>query len=194
MILPVAYFGPVLYYKLRLQYPHLIEIHENFQKRSIRNRCTILSANGPQVLSVPLQKGKTKNKITEVKVAYHEDWTTKHLRSLESAYRSAPYYEFYIDKIKAILISKPILLYQLFKDIDNFLQSQISQLNLVTTEKYHTTCNEEYLDFRSNIKLENFKVIHYNQVFEDKYGYTENLSILDLLFNVGPETKRILSC
>ena len=100
-ILPISYAGPVLYYSLLAKNKSiLIEKHENFPKQSIRNRCEIYGANGKIVLSVPVIRGRThKVRIKDLEISYDTDWQKQHFKSIESAYRHSPYYEYYIDYI-----------------------------------------------------------------------------------------------
>ncbi len=181
-ILPTAYWPPVGYlYLLYSQSDTMLEACENYQKKSIRNKCTIITGNGVKTLSVPLVKGKhSKTKIREVKIAYHDDWQQKHLETLNAAYSNAPYYTYYIDSIQSLIGNEETYLYDLNTKILNwitqtFVNDKLGKIHLtqrfeaVNTHKFSSTA-------------------HYCQVYEDRHGFIrENVSILDLIFNVGYE-------
>ena len=187
VILPISYFGPVQYYRLAHHYQSFIEACENFQKRSIRNRTTILSPNGPQHLSIPLVKGKTTLPISEVKIAYHHDWQVQHLRSIKTAYGSAPYFEFYIDVIESILMTNYTHLFDFnmatTKWICDCLNINLPAYTTIYTREVEVTT----IDWRKQSVDWQAPILKYNQVFEPKFGFVNGLSILDLIFNLGPE-------
>ena len=190
--LPISYFGPIAYYSTILHYPCQIEYHENYQKRSIRNRAQILSSNGPINISVPLKKGKTNLSITAVQIAYDEPWYDNHLKSIISAYGTAPYFDFYIDKIKDLLESKPQLLFDLNVNIREFVFKIIGLDSISNTSEYNKSDRVYRPTFTNKNKKQEIVIQEYTQVFTEKYGFTPNLSVLDLIFNVGPESNRIL--
>lgn len=191
VIVPTSYFGPISYYVLFNKSKLLIEANENYQKRSIRNRCIILSSNGKLNLSVPLQKGKTQKPIQEVKIAYEENWVNNHLTAISSAYGAAPYFQYYFADVKEILERRPEFLLELNNSIIIWLSSK-GIINLpVYTESYNKHL-EGIIDLRVYIAIST-ELANYPQVFESKYGFTEDLSILDLLFNLGPETRAYLN-
>jgi len=177
----------------------LFEQHENYLKRSYRNRIHILSANGILKLSIPLAKGKNQRlPIREVEVFYTDNWQNLHWRSIQSAYGRAPYYEFYADELKAIYDEKVETLFdfnlKLFQCVLELLQLDIS---IEFTSQYDKTPAEGIIDFRNKILptrplANNTQLESYNQVFEDKFGFVENLSILDLLFCYGTQAISVL--
>lgn len=189
-LLSTSYFGPVGYYKLFNKYKLIIEANETYQKRSIRNRCQILSSNGPLTLSVPLKKGKTLKLITEVEIAYDTNWPTKHISAIRSAYGSAPYFEHYCEPIFELIAAQSKYLFDLNNEINEFLVKN----NFIKSANYSTEYligQQGNLDYR-NSKQAYLEVLPYSQVFEFKYGFTNGLSILDLIFNLGPESISIL--
>lgn len=190
-LLSISYFGPIYHYVLRLKYKTFIEVHENYQKRSPRNRCHILSANGPQTLSIPLKKGKTKTIISETLISYDENWPNNHLTSLASAYGTSPYFDYYYDKLNLILKKRHEKLIDLFLDIETFVTPLLDVPILKFTETY--VCQDKtYNDLRILNDNYQFTTSTYNQVFEEKYGFVSNLSILDLIFNLGPESAQYI--
>ena len=186
VILPTSYFGPVQYYRLACNFDAEIEMEENYQKRTIRNRTSILSANGLQRLSVPLEKGKTNLPIKEVKIAYHHDWQIQHWRSLMSAYNSAPYFEYYSEQIGNILMAKYKYLVDLNATTMAFICKYFEMDVPPQTSSYEKVFPDNVLDTRSQEMVWSTDDICYNQVFERKFGFVDELSILDMIFNLGP--------
>lgn len=168
-----------------------IEAFEHYQKRSYRNKCNIYAANGPITLSVPLEKGKNKQMpIKDVRISYIDPWDTNHLQSIRSAYGRAAYFEFYWDEIEEIINRKYTFLYDLNWAILEYFSQKLN-VELVETLDYQKKYERD--DFRQKIRPRNsFTTSYYPQVFEEAFGYQSNMSILDLLFNTGPEMSRIL--
>jgi hypothetical protein len=192
-LLPSAYFAPIKYYGILTQKKNcLIEIHENFKKQSIRNRCYIYHANGKKNLSIPkVRKKSSKTNIKDIKISYTENWQKTHWNSIISAYNSSPFFEFYKDEISNIFFKKETYLLDFNNNLQDIILSFISKEVKYSFSKSYNK-NGRFYDLRiSNFKLINQK--KYPQVFMDKYGFIENLSIIDLLFNLGPETKDYLS-
>lgn len=194
--LATAYFGPILHYALIAQNEtYQIEQKEHFVKQSFRSRCETSSANGKLKLIVPLQKWQNNCPIQDIEVSYQEDWQKLHWRSLESAYRLSPFFEYYEDELRPFFEIK----YNNLLDLNWQVEQQIKkilQLNIHST--YTETYETKEIDLRQLISPKN-KLIKeadfyekYIQVFEDKYGFIPNLSILDLLFNLGPAAKGYL--
>jgi hypothetical protein len=191
-ILPVSYFPSVAYLSVINRYSTTIELHEHYQRRSMRNKTTIISANGTLDLIVPLKKGKTKSKVKDVRIAYDEDWITNHIRSIQTAYGTAPYFDFYYEDVSAILLNKPVLLCELIFDILSFLQRKNIIGIFESSQSYRHSNELEARDFRSFKMIAAQGYAIYQQVFEHKYGFVPNLSILDTLFNTGPESRLII--
>jgi len=187
-LLPTAYFGPISYYAIVLQHPNCtIEMHEHFVKQSIRNRCDIYGANGKLQLTIPKQrKGSDKTIIKEIQISYKESWQKEHWNAIVSSYNSSPFFEYYKDEFLPFFENKEILL----TNFNNKLQVVILKLLQEEKDVKNTT---EYLhqgnfsDLR-NHKWNSEKQEKYDQVFMEKHGFIANLSILDLLFNLGSES------
>lgn len=168
----------------------VLEVHDNYQKQTYRNRCYIYAANGKLQLSVPVVfSQKNRQKYSEVKIANDYQWQDNHFKSLESAYRTSPFYEYYIDELQPLFTENfdYILDFNLkcFEVICECLQLEISTSKTEIFEREP----QDVKDYRGlvNAKKENIIALEpYNQVFYTKHGYINNLSILDLLFNEGP--------
>jgi len=166
------------------------EVFDNYQKQTYRNRCYIYGANGRLQLSIPVvYTQKNRQLYQDVKIANSYNWQDIHFKSLESAYRTSPFYEYYIDDIKPLFIKSfdSILDFNLacFEVVCEALQLDIT---IKKTEKFEKEPKDS-LDYRYLVNAKKDTVLHldsYTQVFNAKHGYINNLSILDLLFNEGP--------
>ncbi len=202
VLLSTAYLGTIQYYSKLLGYNNIIiENQENFTKQSYRNRCDIYGANGKLSLTIPVKKGRTvKTPINELEIDYTEEWQKNHWRSIESAYRHSPFFEYYADDIRPFYKSEIKYLTQFNNGIQKaILDTMEVYPDIQYTEEYHKKITNSD-DFRDTIHPKKrmqkpddyYSVIKYYQVFAAKFGFIENLSILDLLFNMGPETEEIL--
>lgn len=186
-----TYFSPIAQYAAMEKSASItLELEDNFQKQSYRNRCYIYNGNGKQLLSVPV-KHKTKEgrkKTKDTLVENNFPWQDQHFKSLQTAYRVSPYFEFFEDDLQPIFTKKYKYLQDL--NIDTFLFiADALQLttNFSKTENYQMHLKENDFRHLAEIKLqpkEAFKT--YVQMFDDKHGFIPNLSILDLLFMEGP--------
>lgn len=172
-----------------------LEANENYQKRSLRNRCNILGPNGLQVLSVPLKKGKNnQTNIKEVEISHDSDWQELHLETIKSCYNRSPYLEYYFKDISKILEKKHRFLWDLNIDTIEWVISKIDlDIKIIFSEHYSKSYDidlrpSESIQYKSMEDTQSIK-LNYAQVFEDKYGFRYSRSILDLLFCTGPEAK-----
>lgn len=197
ILLSTAYFAPIQYYtKLFAHETVGLEQFENYSKQSYRTRCDILAANGPLSLSVPIKKeAQAKVLIKDVRIDYDLPWQRMHWKSIESAYRHSPFYEYYIDSFERFFIRQ----YEFLLDLNQEIQAQMLieldvQCQLELTSDYCPSSMFGGADLRDAIHPKpclkqddpTFKPEPYYQVFADRFGFTPNLSILDLLFNEGP--------
>ncbi len=194
-VISTQYFGPIAYFCLLANgHDFLIERHEHYQKRSIRNRCNFLSANGAKQISVPLKKGKHEGlSIDKVKIAYEEDWIKKHLTTLSSAYGKSAFYEHYISKIEDVLKSEYLYLFDLNNALEKLIRSFLHiDTDLNFTLSYSPKGYDKDLRNKEEWEKLNLNWQRYPQVFEDKFGFQKDLSVLDLVFNLGPEAATYL--
>ena len=197
--LTTAYLAPVQYYTKLASFDEIrIETEENYQKQTYRNRCLIASANGIQALTVPVEKPETQKSPTrDIRVSNHGNWRHLHWNALVSAYNMSPFFEYYADDFRPFYEKK----YTFLVDYNDALQSAICNLTDIHPVIKHTTKYEplvendfrNVIDPRHPIADETFTPATYYQVFKEKHGFLPNLSIVDLLFNMGPESVLILS-
>lgn len=194
VLLPTSYLGPLNYYSKFKAYEHCeIEQFEHLPKQTFRSRCAIYSPNGPLILSIPLVKRNQRQHMKEVKISYDYDWLKLHWRTLESAYRRSPFFEYYEDDFHPFYASKK---YDYLLDFNEAIQQKV--LSLLKLKKQYTFTPEyiktpadktDYRDLFSQKDLlsadTDFGIKPYMQVFETKHGFVPNLSIVDLLFNTG---------
>jgi len=188
-----TYFSPISQYSEIVKSNSVVfEMEDNFQKQSYRNRCYIYNSNGKQLLNIPVKdkyKGSSQRKKTKDLLVDNDAlWQDHHLKSLQTAYRTSPFYEFYEDDLLSIFTKK----YTFIQDvnIDTFLfisdALQISQQYSKTGE-YIVKTTEKDLRELADVKKQPQKFVNnYVQMFDDKHGFIPDLSILDLLFMEGP--------
>ncbi len=192
------YLAPIEYfYYLKLYNIVYQDIHEHFIKQTYRNRCCILSPNGVQSLSIPLINAKKQKAVKEMKITYDENWQKKHWKSFEAAYRRSPYFEFYENEFYPFYHEKK---YQFLVDFNTALEEKTLELlnlsvNLVRTDKYidNEFVRNDYRNMLSPKKPSLLMFKNYIQVFSDRNGFSPNLSIVDLLFNEGPNASNYLN-
>ena len=177
-----------------------MEACENYQKQSYRNRCHIYAADGVQALNFPVvhEGGTHKLPISEIKVDYSTPWLQQHQRAIVSAYRTSAYFEYYQDELFAIMDSRPEKLFDLNLSILKFFVEKTGlKTDIRLTEEYsRVPAVEGCQDLRELIHPKRKDtVLHdlglekpYFQVFAPKYGFKSDLSIMDLLFNEGPDS------
>lgn len=204
ILLSSAYLAPIQYYsKLMLcgkDVAH-IEGYDNYTKQTYRNRCMIADANGPLALTIPTEKtGEGKCLMRDIRISDHGNWRHQHWNALEAAYRHTPFFQYYEDDFRPFYEKKIDFLYDFNMQLTELVCGLIGlDVTLKPTDEYaHKT--DGMADFRNTItpKLSweedaDFHPTPYYQVFREKHGFIPNLSIADLLFNMGPESILILN-
>jgi hypothetical protein len=188
VLLSTAYLPNVHYLSQVINFDTIvIEKHENFVKQTYRNRCDIATASGKLSLSIPLIKQADKELISDKKISYAEDWQKQHWRTIVSAYKNSPYFEFFEDEFKPFYENQFEFLLdyntQLLQTIFHTLRIKM-QIDFTTQFELNPASS---IDLRSLSEVQtNVPLIKpYYQVFADKIGFTPNVSCLDALFNIG---------
>ncbi len=199
MLLASAYMPPIQYVALLTKQGKAhIEAMEHYVKQSYRNRACILSANGVLNLIVPLEKADgCKTLMKDVRIAYNDRWNAEHWIAITSAYNSSPFFEYYADDLQPFFTKK----YSFLIDYNAEILQRILSLMSISCDMSFTdefikpnTVNDDYrYSISPKISDESITFPTYTQVFENKFDFVPNLSILDLLCNVGPESKEYLN-
>ena len=175
----------------------LFEVSDNYQKQTFRNRTYIYGANGKLGLFIPvIHTHKQRELFKDVKISYDSNWMDLHLKSLQSAYRSSPYFEYFEDDFIKLYSEKEKFLadfnIKCIKLISNLLDLDLDyKISVEYVEK-----TNDIIDLRdlSNARKEKkIDTPKYIQIFESKHGYINNLSILDLLFSEGPNSVSLIT-
>ena len=208
-LLSSAYLGPIQYYSKLVSYPQiLIERYETYHKQSYRNRCIILAANGLLDLSIPVLEGpRAKAPMHELQLSYDHNWQQIHWRSISSAYKNSPFFEYYADDLAPYYHERK---WKYLIDFNSGIQDvMLDALNYKPVIEYTNSyiksgdTPDTINDFRYTIHPKphrqsidhHFYATPYHQVFNSEAEFASNLSILDLLFNEGPEALTVLkSC
>jgi hypothetical protein len=188
-ILHPTYFPSISHYITMIQADEIVfEVDDNFQKQTNRNRMYIYGANGLHLLNISVKHSIEKNqKYKDVIIDKTSEWQKNHLKSLEAAYKNSPFFEYFIDDILPIYQKKHKFLidlnFETFEIVNSCLGIDLPFSK--TIEYLHTLENENDLRYLVNGKKDTTQLESYTQVFNDKHGFINNLSILDLLFNEG---------
>lgn len=198
-----AYLAPVEYYTKLFEYDKVyVEQYDNYVKQTFRNRCVIAGADGPLALTIPTEKNEgLKCLMKDVRISDHGNWRHMHWNALVSGYRNSPFFEYYADDFRVFYEKK----YPFLWDFNQGLCELVCQLIdihpcMEGTMEYRTEFATGEDDFREIIHPKkdyrkadmSFCPKPYYQVFKEKHGFIPNLSIADLLFNMGPESMLIL--
>lgn len=196
-LLSTTYFGPIQWYqKLYRAESVQIERWESFQKQTYRNRCIIATTNGPQALTVPIERQFTINCIKDIRISDHGNWRHLHWNALQSAYGESPFFDYYQDDIRPFFEQR----WDYLLDFNEAIREKMCELLDIQPKVDYSKKFTVYSlsscvpDYRMVIRPKNpepdpdFTPKRYYQVYEQKHGFLPNLSILDLLFNMGPES------
>ena len=197
IILHPTYFANIAHFTAIANTNEVVfEAHDNFLKQTYRNRSYIYGANGKLALNIPvIYTQKNRQKYKDVKIFNEEKWQSAHWKSLLSAYKTSPFFEYYEDDIKPLFEKKADYIFDFnmncFDVICDCLQLDV---NTSFSEAYHKDI-ENASDLRQLVhakKEPDYTFESYTQVFDEKHGFIPNLSILDLLFNEGPNALNYL--
>ena len=202
LILSSAYLAPIQYYAHIYAADHaVIDLGEHYVKQTYRNRCYIATPTGAQALTLPVVRdGAGHTSTGKVRLSDHGDWRHLHWTALVSAYEGSPYFEYYADDFKS-LYEQP---FEYLADFNAALQHTILSLlsltpNIEVSQGYISEVPDAALDLRQAISPKategvdpHFVAQPYYQVFKERTGFLPNLSIVDLLFNMGPESRMVL--
>lgn len=197
-LLTSCYLAPVEYYSALFRAENaLIEIHGNYAKQSYSNRCRIAGATGILALSIPVEKPSSlKCKMKDIRIAEHGNWQHLHWNAILSAYGSTPYFQYYEDDFRPLYEKKTVFLH----DFNEQLRILVCRLIGIETEVSYTGSYLQkpaahFFDLRESIhpkRISNYQSTPYYQVFANEQGFVNNLSIIDLLFNMGNESRLYL--
>ena len=194
-VFSTAYLPPIAYVAKMLQHTEsvLIEAKETFPKQTYRNRAEIMTAGGVRTLTVPVIR-ENHSRTEEVGIDYKERWNIIHLRTLTAAYSASPYFLYYKDALEALLMPR----YEKLMDLNEallkwVLRALITDILLCRTDDYQKEYPIDYRNtFSPKCPYPTEGMESYYQVFSDRIPFTPNLSIIDLLMNLGPEAKDYL--
>jgi len=194
LILSTAYYPPVQYFTEIVRAEKvLLEQNETYPRQTYRNRCYIYSANGSLPLSIPVEKGSFhKIQVRDLKIDNSRKWQREHIHAIRSAYNSASFYEFYSEQLLKPLEGKYKYLIDLNMDILGIILNILEfDITIEKTTSFTKDYGDNCLDIRYSLSPKNditYKQNEYFQVFSPVHGFKPNLSIIDLIFNMGPET------
>lgn len=184
-----TYFPSIAHFAAIIQSNTLeLEVEDNFQKQSYRNRCLIYSPNGLQLLNVPVVHSKElRQKTKDIRISYDFDWQKQHFKSLEMAYRSSPFFEYYEAEFEPLFQKKTTFLLDFNLEIFELLLKCLMHKKEYSKSTEYFKNLPDYQDFRylTQDKKTTYNFEPYTQVFEDRHGFLSNLSVIDLLFAEG---------
>lgn len=207
-LLSTTYFGPVQWYQKLYRYEEVkIEQWESFQKQTYRNRCLIATTQGVQALTVPVERNSqlsalNSQLIKDVRISDHGNWRHLHWNALVSAYGESPFFEYYQDDIRPFFEKR----WEFLFDFNEEIRMKMCELVDIQPKASYSlefrevansqlsTLNSQLKDYREGIRPKHpmadpdFEAKPYYQVYQQKHGFLANLSVLDLLFNMGPES------
>lgn len=192
--LDLNYLAPVAWFININSFPEvIIDPEQLFKKSSLLNRCRIMGANGAILLTVPVQGGRgTKKKFRDVKISYEERWQQVHWNSICSAYRKSSFFEYYEDLFSPFYEMRTEYLIELNFNLFLIISRILSISTKILLQQEGDI--QEKTTYRQQNETANKgdQIVPYYQVFQHKYGFVENLSIIDLIFNKGPDAGNYL--
>jgi hypothetical protein len=201
-LLSISYLGPVQYFtKFLLHRKQIVERFDHYTKQTYRNRCHIMGANRILPLSIPVLKGPAhKTYLRDVRIDNDKKWQNLHWRSIESAYRHSPFFEYYLDEFLPFYERPCVFLFDFNRSLLEVVLRALEINNPIrVTGEFVDDPPAEYDDYRELIHPKRdlsedpfFVPAAYQQVFAERLGFGANLSIIDLLFNEGPNARSVL--
>jgi hypothetical protein len=193
ILISTAYLPPAEYFSLINGADEvLIEREENYVKQTYRNRCCILTAHGIQTLTVPVYLGSLhKTPVKNIRIDYSKRWQQVHLRAINAAYRASPFFEFYFEEIEKSVLNNHEFLIDLNSGLTETILKILGMNRSIGYTGSFTPVAVRDNDFRYSVtpkKKSDFATKEYSQVFIQNRGFVPGLSILDLIFNMGPES------
>lgn len=194
LIIDLQYFPPVIFFLKLSEFSNCVfDQYEAYEKMSFRNRCTLLGGNGAINLSIPLVGGRSqRTPVKDVKIDNKEDWQDRHWKTITSCYNKSPWFDFYRDELEALYAAKYDSLLEWNLECFKWVCDKMSiKIQWSLTGSYKKNYEDvEVLDWRNHLKPASINKLfptqkRYPQVFEDRFGFVPNLSILDYLFCAG---------
>jgi hypothetical protein len=190
-----TYFSPISQYHAILNSNSItFEVEDNYQKQTYRNRCYIYGANGKQLLNIPvtIPKSSKKTKSKDILIE-NSNWQKQHYKSFEAAYNHSPFFEFYKDDLQKIFSKKYTYLLDVNLDSFNFIKNALElPIEYKFSKTYEENKPNDFRDLADSKKKVEISFLSYIQMFDQKFGFLKNLSILDLLFMEGPNSINFL--
>lgn len=191
-ILTTTYFGPVQWYQRLYRSEHVwIERWESFQKQTLRNRCLIATSNGVQALTVPVEHTAGSCLIKDIRISDHGNWRHLHWNALRSAYGKSPFFDYYEDDLRPFYEDTHLGRWSYLFDFNEAIREKMCELIDIQpvvsyTDAFVSNDATDSVVVPAEEQSGSFRP--YYQVWREKHGFLPNLSILDLLFNMGPES------
>lgn len=202
VLLSSAYLPPVSYFSKLYAYEKVcVERFDHYMKQSYRNRCVIASAAGPLSLTIPTEKSEDpKCLMKDVRISDHGNWRHVHWNAFVAAYKQSPFFDYYADEFHEFFEKRYSFLFDFNSELCNWLCEQLDMHPVVAWSDDFIVDTARMDDFREQIhpkkRLQtddaSFKAVPYYQVFQEKQGFQPDLSVADLLFNMGPEGLLVL--
>lgn len=202
VLLSSAYLPPVSYFSKLYAYEKVyVERFDHYMKQSYRNRCVIASAAGPLSLTIPTEKSEDpKCLMKDVRISDHGNWRHVHWNAFVAAYKQSPFFDYYADEFHEFFEKRYSFLFDFNSELCNWLCEQLDMHPVVAWSNDFIVDTAGMDDFREQIhpkkRLQtddaSFKAVPYYQVFQEKQGFQPDLSVADLLFNMGPEGLLVL--
>lgn len=199
VLLTTAYLAPVSYYTILTKAENILfENFDSYEKQTYRNRCEIATANGVMALSIPVEKSGSEKILTrDIRISKHNNWQNQHWRAIESAYNSSPFFEYYLDDFMPFYTKDWTFLWDFNFEIQTkVLELLDCEIKIQHTTEYKKTVENSVIDLRNGFNPKHSTTIvktkPYYQVFAQRFGFQQDLSVIDLLFNMGNESQLVL--